>query len=141
MSPKIKVIPDSNVFIAAALNKGYCHDWLFGASEPQASYELYTSEDILKEVAEKLAVKFQFGRREVVQYLKALDRVVHKVRPIIEVDAVRDPKDNMILECAIEVNAELVITFDKDLLSLKQYENVKIAHPGMVKYWFPGQAK
>jgi putative PIN family toxin of toxin-antitoxin system len=136
MPIKTKVVPDSNVFIAAALNKSYCHDWLFGASEPLATYELYTSEDILREVSEKLSGKFSFARAEITKFLTDLDRVLVKVRPSIELNVVRDPKDNIILECAIETNAQLVISFDKDLLSLKTYENVQIAHPRMVQHWF-----
>jgi hypothetical protein len=54
---KAKVIPDPNLFIAAALNKSYCHDWPFGISEPLATYELYTSKDILREVMDKLSNK------------------------------------------------------------------------------------
>ena len=134
---KIKVIPDTNVFIAAALNKSYCYDWLFGASEPLATYELYTSEDILREVMDKLSNKFGFSRAEVTKFLSDLDRILTKVRPSIQVSAVRDPKDNMILEAAIEANAQLIVTFDKDLLSLKNYEIVQIAHPRMMQYWFP----
>lgn len=140
MPPKTKVVPDSNVYIAAALNKSYSYDWLFGASEPQATYELYTSEAILSEVSEKLAEKFQFERATIAGFLTDLDRVVLKVRPTVEIKAVRDPKDNMILECAVEAGATLVITFDKDLLSLKKYHEIQIAHPGMVKYWFPKDA-
>jgi uncharacterized protein len=137
MPARIKVVPDSNIFIAAALNKSYCHDWLFGASEPFATYELYTSEDILREVSEKLSHKFNFTRAEVTKFLISLDRVIAKVRPSIELSVVRDPKDNMIIECAVEAEAELIITFDKDLLSLKTYKNIQIAHPRMVQYWFP----
>ena len=137
MPPKTKVVPDSNVFIAAALSRSYCYDWLFGASEPQATYELYTSEDILSEVSRKFTAKFHFNRAEATKYLTDLDQLVTKVRPSVEVNAVRDPDDNMILECALEAGAELVITFDKDLLSLKRHESIRIAHPGMVKYWFP----
>jgi uncharacterized protein len=137
MPPKTKVVPDSNVYIAAALNKSYSYDWIFGAGEPHATYDLYTSEAILTEVGEKLAAKFHFERASVAGFLTDLDRVIIKVRPSIEVNAVRDPKDNMILECAIEAKAELIITFDKDLLTLKNYKGVRIAHPSMVKYWFP----
>lgn len=137
MQIKVKVTPDTNVFIAAALNKSYCYDWLFGASEPSATYELYTSEDILREVSEKLSGKFNFTRVEVTKFLTGLDRLLTKVRPSLELTVVRDPKDNMILECAVEANAQLVITFDKDLLSLKNYENIQIAHPRMVQYWYP----
>jgi putative PIN family toxin of toxin-antitoxin system len=137
MPPNTKVVPDSNVFIAAALNKSYSYDWLFGAGEPQATYQLYTSEDILREISEKLTQKFRFDRSAVVGFLTDLDRILHKVRPSVKIEAVRDPKDNMILECAIEARAELIITFDKDLLSLKRYNGVQIGHPSMVKYWFP----
>ena len=137
MPIKTKVVPGSNVFIAAALNKGYCYDWLFGASEPQATYELYTSEDILSEVASKLTTKFHLARSETAKYLSDLDQILRKVRPRIELKVVRDAKDNMILECAVEAKAVLVITFDKDLLVLKNYENIQIEHPRMVQYWFP----
>jgi len=63
MPPKIRVVPDSNVLIAAALNRSYCYDWLFGASEPRATYELYVSEAILSETSRKLADRFGFSRR------------------------------------------------------------------------------
>lgn len=141
MPIRLRVVPDTNVFIAAALNKSYCYDWLFGASEPTARYELYTSENILAELSEKLMHKFQFDRATAVQFLSDLDRVLVKVRPSVEVNAVRDPKDNMVLECAVEAEANLVITFDKDLLALKQYETIQIAHPRMVQYWFPKQPR
>jgi putative PIN family toxin of toxin-antitoxin system len=137
MPPKTKVVPDSNVLIAAALNRSYSYDWIFGAGEPQATYELYFSEDIFREVSAKLASKFNFTRADVADYLTALDRVVRKVRPRTEITAVRDPNDNIILECAVEAGAQLIITFGKDLLSLKQYDSIQIAHPSMVKYWFP----
>jgi putative PIN family toxin of toxin-antitoxin system len=84
-----------------------------------------------------LASKFQFNRAAITNILTDLDRVLIKVRPGIEINAVRDPKDNMILECAVEVQGELIIAFDKDLLTLKKYEGIRLAHPSMVKYWFP----
>ena len=86
---------------------------------------------------DKLSNKFGFSRAEVTKFLSDLDRILTKVRPSIQVSAVRDPKDNMILEAAIEANAQLIVTFDKDLLSLKNYEIVQIAHPRMMQYWFP----
>ena len=133
---KIKVVPDSNIYIAAALNRGYCHDWLFGASKPKADYELFVSEAILSEVSRKLENRFKFTRNETALFLTDLDRVLTKIRPSTQINVVRDSSDNMILECALEAKAELVITFDKDLLVLKQYNNIQIAHPRMLRYWF-----
>lgn len=136
MPIKINVVAESNVYIAAALNRGYCYDWLFGAARPDANYELYVSEEILSEVSKKLVKRFNFTRAEATQYLTDLDQLLTKVRPSIEINEVRDSSDNMILECAVEAKAEVIITFDKDLLVIKRYENIQIAHPRMLQYWF-----
>ncbi len=38
----------------------------------------------------------------------------------------RDPKDDMILECAFSSQAELIVTGDKDLLVLEDYSGIRI---------------
>ena len=38
----------------------------------------------------------------------------------------RDPKDDFILECALLSNANLIVTGDKDLLSLKSFRDIAI---------------
>lgn len=38
----------------------------------------------------------------------------------------RDPNDDFILECAVVGGADLIVTGDKDLLSLARYENIRI---------------
>jgi uncharacterized protein len=38
----------------------------------------------------------------------------------------RDPKDDMVLECAITGQAQVIITGDKDLLVLGKYEGIRI---------------
>jgi putative PIN family toxin of toxin-antitoxin system len=52
---------------------------------------------------------------------------------IIEVDLklkiARDPKDNMFLELAKAVSADYLISGDKDLLEIKEFENTKILRP------------
>jgi predicted nucleic acid-binding protein len=45
-------------------------------------------------------------------------------------DAVaNDPDDNRILECAIEANAQVVISGDHHLLSRKTYKSIRIITP------------
>lgn len=41
----------------------------------------------------------------------------------------RDPKDDMFLECAALANADVLVTGDKDLLSLKSYGSTPIVTP------------
>jgi putative PIN family toxin of toxin-antitoxin system len=38
----------------------------------------------------------------------------------------RDPKDDMVLECAVNADASVIVTGDKDLLVVKQYRNVRV---------------
>lgn len=46
--------------------------------------------------------------------------------PKVEINACRDPKDNMILELAVESNASCIISGDKDLLVLSPFNNIPI---------------
>jgi len=41
----------------------------------------------------------------------------------------RDPNDNMILESAVMGKAEVIVTGDKDLLALGEYEGIRILTP------------
>jgi putative PIN family toxin of toxin-antitoxin system len=44
----------------------------------------------------------------------------------------RDPKDNLVLECCLEVEADILITGDKDLLEIKNLPfKLKILTPRM----------
>ncbi len=42
----------------------------------------------------------------------------------------RDPKDDMFLACAVEGNAAYLVSSDRDLVVLRQYEGVCVLNPG-----------
>jgi predicted nucleic acid-binding protein len=44
-------------------------------------------------------------------------------------DAVRDPKDRMILACAVGGKADIIVSGDKDLVVLKAYQGISIVTP------------
>lgn len=136
-NPKLKIVPDSGFYIAAALKNGYARSYLVGRGSKLFGYELFTSEAILLETQGKLEDKFGFDRADVVKTIQAIRRVATVVYPRQKLSVVRDPDDNKILECAIEAEAHAIATFDKDLLDLKGYEDIKIVHPTMLSYWFP----
>ena len=46
--------------------------------------------------------------------------------PVEPISVVRDLKDNMVLECAIGCEADLIVTNDDDLLALKSCEGIGI---------------
>lgn len=41
----------------------------------------------------------------------------------------RDPSDDMVVECAVEAGAEVIVSGDNDLLSLKRYKSIRIVTP------------
>jgi putative PIN family toxin of toxin-antitoxin system len=135
--PKLRIIPDTSFLLAAVLKDGYARSYLIGRGSKFLSYQLYTSESILLEFQNKLENTFGFDRPQVVRAITDLRRIIKIVHPSQKVTVVRDPDDNKIIECAIEADADLIVSFDKDLLVIKEYKKIKIIHPRMLKYLFP----
>lgn len=135
----VRVVLDTNVYIAAALNPQSVIYKIVEDSAAQYLAEYYTSPEILQELQDKLENKLEFSRAEVVRWLNRLEKAVIVIRPQQKVDVLteRDPYDNKILECAIEVEADLIITADRDLLDLKEFNGIKIMHTMSVRYLFP----
>lgn len=136
-SLKLNLVTDTGFLIAGALNNGYASNFLFDQSEVHPlQYSLFTSSSILNELQDKLENKFQMERAIVLKYLTDLQKVMLVVQPREKVKIVRDPDDNKILECALEAEADVVVSADKDLLVLKEFRGVKIIHPSQLKYLF-----
>jgi putative PIN family toxin of toxin-antitoxin system len=81
----------------------------------------------MEELAEKLENRLNFSADQVAEtladYLGFL-RVVHVPKALTAV--CRDPDDNMVLECAVEGNAQYIVSGDKDLLELKEFRGIRI---------------
>lgn len=136
----IRLVLDTNVYIAAALNPQSIIYKIVEDSAAQYLAKYYTSPEILLELQDKLeSSKLGFSRADVVRWLNRLEEAVTVIRPQQKVDLLteRDPDDNKILECALEAKADLIITADQDLLSLKEFGGTKIIHTSSVKYLFP----
>lgn len=52
------------------------------------------------------------------------------VRPTQYFDAVQtDPEDNKFIDAAVEAHADYIVTSDKDLLDIREFEGVKMVKP------------
>ena len=58
--------------------------------------------------------------------LSPLIKAMKIIEPVTHVKVCRDPDDNKFLECANDSHALYVVSGDKDLLIIGQYENVQI---------------
>jgi uncharacterized protein len=66
-----------------------------------------------------------------------IKQLATQASPKRKLDVVKeDPDDNIILECALEAHADIIVSADRDLLRLKQFEGIQIHHPSNLKYIF-----
>jgi uncharacterized protein len=135
MPSRLRLVFDTNVYIAAVLNPGGGADsWL----RHSMRYELYTSPAILEEVRAKLIEKFHLPEARVDRVIEKVTAIAHLVEPQEQIVGVpKDPDDNKILECAVAAEADLIISSDPHLYKLKQFRDIQIKHLSDLKYVFP----
>ena len=123
-SRKQRVVLDSVIAVSAFLTEGLTADLV---SMCQASVNLYTAEEILQEIRRVLLEKPHIRNRyrysseqaEVfINHLRNISTVVAQLPEIRVID--RDPKDDMIIACAVAVSANYIVSRDRDLLDLGQ---------------------
>jgi len=93
---------------------------------------LLSSEATIAELAEVLArEKFDsyVSVAERQQFLRLLIRVTEVVPITHTVRACRDPRDDKFLELAVNGEATVIVTGDKDLLSLHHFRDIPIVTP------------
>lgn len=126
-----RVVFDTNVFLRALINPKGVNARLVRSLD---RYLLVTSPAIIKEAVEVLS-REDLLRLKSIQKLDA-DRLVALLRqapmvsPTVTVTVCRDPDDNKFLEAAVAAKAAYVVTGDKDLRSIGEYEGVRIRYPG-----------
>lgn len=135
MKTRPLVVLDTTVLISAFITPG-------GAASEVLDYvgarfTLVTSIDILAELSSRLINKRKLRERyrytdaqaeEFVEIVEALCGLVVN-EPAALVGVVRDPNDDMIVACAATAHADFIVTRDKDLLSLGQYESTRMVTP------------
>jgi len=90
--------------------------------------ESVTCQEIMDEFAEKLLLKFKFSEEKIESALNEILRFSRLVEISKTLKAVpNDPDDDMVIECAVVGQATHVITGDKHLLSLINYQSIAIA--------------
>ena len=93
----------------------------------QGELESFVSEEIVSEyqrIFDGMIEKYHLTQSEV-----TLSRIISRctlVQPTRKISACRDPDDNKFLECAAEAKCLYVVSGDKDLLDLKQFEDIEI---------------
>jgi len=123
----IRGVVDSNVYISALVFGGVPSAVLQLAEEGE--FTLWVSEPIRAEVEGVLTRKFAWSEQRLSMARRAVWSLANLVTPRQPVTACDDPADNRILECALEAQAQVIVTGDDDLLRLKRFEGIQILAP------------
>jgi uncharacterized protein len=120
-----KIVIDTNIYISA----------IFWGGKPRMVMDLgrsgqvliFISSDIEKELGNKLTTKFALSDEEKEQILIDLSTFTIPLKISQKIAVVDDdPDDNKFIECAVESKAEFIVSGDKHLLKLKEYNGIKI---------------
>jgi len=126
----MNVVLDTNVWVSAWLWRGIPNNFIRLARNRQII--ICTSEPLLAELENTLAYK---KLQKKIQSLNLTqEQLLIGTREIAEMYAIknlavpelRDPDDSIVLATAIAAQAEVIITGDRDLLVLKDYQETKI---------------
>ncbi len=119
-----RVVFDTNAFISAFAYGGTPEDAYRLAIRRKVI--LLTSPAIMQETARILKDKFNWEDERIEQALVQIARVSDIVRPKKRIKLLDDEPDNRILECALEGKADFIISGDKHLLTLKQFQDIPV---------------
>jgi uncharacterized protein len=123
----VRVFLDTNVLVSAAATRGLCADVL---REVLASHELQTFAQVLSELKRVLRTKFGVAQDLIEEFISVIrqDTVLAQPGPSPPVE-ITDRDDLPILSAAISGKAEVFVTGDKELLDLREVEDLAILSP------------
>lgn len=130
MTTNKRFVFDTNVIVSALLNK---------RSVPRQALEhgrsfgqVLLSQQLHAEV-DRILRKPKFDRyldlEDRLQFLASLTKNAIIITTTSTINECRDPKDNMILELAVDGQADVIISGDKDLTTLHPFREIPILIP------------
>ena len=135
----MNIVCDTNVLISGVLFSGHAREILRLAS--RGVLINFISPDILREVDNVLR-RSKFGLRpdHVLEIITLFKDTFEIVIPSIRVQAIRsDSEDNHVIEAALAARAEFIISGDKHLLELREWQDIHLISPAVFMEKIIGQ--
>ncbi|HOW37261.1 MAG TPA: putative toxin-antitoxin system toxin component, PIN family [Candidatus Pacearchaeota archaeon] len=130
----MRVVLDTNVWLSGIFWEGEASKILEKAEKK--GLQVIISEEILSEIIMVLnrESKFQKYILDLRLSIEELLRTVLSISALIEtktkLNVIKsDPKDNIILEAAIDGKATCIVSYDNHLLNMIEFRNIKIVSP------------
>ena len=126
----MKVVFDTNAVASASFWRGAPFDCLVAWA--QGRCVAVVSSNLLAEYHETVGeLRLDYPGRKCVEWVEALTESAELVFPVERATgATPDPDDEMVLECALAVEADFIVSGDKKhLLALRQFQGIPIVSP------------
>jgi len=126
----MRVVLDTNVFISGIFWEGNFCSQIINAWKEKKFY-LVSSIELIEELIKTLKYfKIQMLEEIIEEWRNLIISNSILVECSNKIDIIKeDPEDNRFLEAAIAGKADLIVSQDKHLLNLKEYDNIKILKP------------
>jgi putative PIN family toxin of toxin-antitoxin system len=123
----VRVLLDTNVIVSAVTTRGLCAD-VFRIV--LAAHELVTCAKVLQEVRRILGMKFDVPEQLIAEYLELIgqDAIVAEPEDLPDLP-IQDRDDAAIVAAAIAAGAQVLVTGDHELQSLKNVGKVSVLSP------------
>ena len=127
----MRVYLDANVLVSAVATRGLCADAL---REILVSHQLVVSNPLIFELKNILHTKIGLPQEIISDLMEVLtqDSILSENTDLAAID-INDKDDILILSTALNKNAELFVTGDKELLELRKIQSMRIISPR--KFW------
>ena len=128
---KLKIILDTSVCVAALLSKSGGSAKVFEAVSTGRAHGFYTDEMLAEISAVLRRKKFNLGKEKQEHFLHLFAESLFLVRPLreFEIAKCRDPKDDIFLSLANQIEANFLVSLDLDLIDLKKIGATMIVKP------------
>ncbi len=131
----MKIVLDTNVWLSGIFWYGEASKIIEKAEKKNV--QIFISEEILSEIANVLNKESKFQKYILNLRLSIEDllRTILSISTLIEtktkLDIIKsDPKDNIILEAALEGKVEYIVSYDNHILNMIEFRGIKIINPG-----------
>jgi putative PIN family toxin of toxin-antitoxin system len=129
------VVLDTNVLVSAVLSPRGTPSRILELAQT-GGFAVTVSEVLIAEYGEVLlspefVERYHLARAEVIDLLSSFAQLATIVQTVESLRVVeQDPDDDRVLECAVAGGADYIVSGDKHLLNLGEYEGIRILSPG-----------
>jgi len=121
-----KVILDTNLWISFLISKNFKEiDSLVQTKDIKLLFSNESLEEFIEVVGRPKFKKF-FSKKDIEKLLDIFDQYAELIKVKSKINICRDPKDNFLLNLAVDGKADYLVTGDKDLIVLEKIEKTQI---------------